>query len=307
MKRKCHFAPYLSALATLLIGATLIGHTGRALAVEAASADPSFDTRSLVKVESVDGMPKDVRTALGRQKAGIDGIADAWKKFNATDVIDSRLPMRRFIVGGASSASALVAYEQGGHSYSIHAVAFYLQDWGWTKVAEWTLNEKPRTFGGLLEIVDCERYSGCELRKKRERVQKTQPSRRGGPLRELNLSDNEVREIQSVALSIFPGSILNISGVVTGCPCEDGPSCSDQVWIVAHKPGETRGLELSLINEHWTVGIVQRWWLDLAKLESNRQSIAPAAFEQARQDMYDRFPACIAEPAGVPLKAAARP
>lgn len=89
-------------------------------------------------------------------------------------------------------------------------------------------------------------------------------SRRDEPLRELNLSDTEVRQIQSIAWRVFPGAILNISGVVSGCPCEEGPSCTDQVWIVAHGHGEALGLELSRIYGRWTVGTVQQYWLDLA-------------------------------------------
>jgi hypothetical protein len=53
-----------------------------------------------------------------------------------------------------------------------------------------------------------------------------QPARRDGPLRAVDVSDDEVREMQAVALQVQPDSILNISGVVTGCPCEDGPACS---------------------------------------------------------------------------------
>ena len=56
------------------------------------------------------------------------------------------------------------------------------------------------------------------------------------------------REIQRVMLEIMPGAILNISGVVSGCLCQDGPECSAQVWVLAHypqTPERSKDLELS--------------------------------------------------------------
>ena len=41
--------------------------------------------------------------------------------------------------------------------------------------------------------------------------------------------------------------IVNISGVVEGCPCEDGSTCTDQVWILASRPNQTVGLLLSKV------------------------------------------------------------
>src|SRR5579871_850996 len=122
--------------------------------------------------------------------------------------------------------------------------------------------------------------------------------RRHGPLREINLSDNEIREIQAIALRVFPGAILSISGVVSGCPCEEGPQCSDQVWIVAHTGGRTRGLQLSRIGGRWSIGIVQQWWFDYEELRTNVQQQAAdrnitirRGYEQL-QEMQDKFPAC---------------
>src|ERR1700740_1645057 len=85
-----------------------------ATCVTAADTAPRIDPRSLVEVRTLAALPKDVSSALGWQKAVTQGIADVREKFNATDVVDNRLPMRRFLVGGASSNSVLVAYEQGG-------------------------------------------------------------------------------------------------------------------------------------------------------------------------------------------------
>jgi hypothetical protein len=266
------------------------------LATRAAAADVPFviDTARLVQVVSVEGLPMDVRKLLGRQKSGIEGFADKWGEFNKTDLIDERLPMRRFIVGGAGPSSALVAYEQGGLGYSIKAAAFALDRSGWVKVGEWVLPENPYNLRGLLELVDSRHYSYRP---------RPLPIRRDGPLREVNLSDQEVREIQAATLEVLPGSLLNISGVVAGCPCEEGLECADQVWVVAHRTGYTQGLELSHINGRWRIGVVQQWWLDFEKIRNIRTS---AGYSKAMQKLDDSFPRCANKPAAA-AQAASRP
>ncbi len=93
-----------------------------------------------------------------------------------------------------------------------------------------------------------------------------------GKLREENISDIEVREIETEAREIHPGAIVNIGGVTVGCPCEDGQNCTNQVWIVAFKPQKSMGLMFSKIERHWKIGPVQKWWLDY---ESIFRSLKP--------------------------------
>ena len=255
-----------------------------ALATCAAAAGAQFviDTSRLVQVQSVEGLPADVKKALGRQKTGIDGLADGRERFNKTDVVDNKLPMRRFIVAGVGPESVLVAYEEGGRAYSIHAEAFALKNSGWIQVGKWKLRENPKTLYGLLDLVYSDRYPT-----------RAQPRRKDGPLREVNLSDQETREIQAAALDVVPGSLLNISGAVAGCPCEEGPACSDQVWVVAHRPGHTQGLELSRIDGHWMIGVVQQWYLNLEQIQSMRRT---EAYGKALQSLNDSFPICPNKP-----------
>lgn len=119
------------------------------------------------------------------------------------------------------------------------------------------------------------------------------PGRRDSPLRYLNISDEEVREVQSVAAEVVPRAIVNISGVVTGCPCEDGSECTDQVWIVAYRPEISAGLLLSRISHRWVIGPVQQWWLDYRKLEARERTfLTYEAFRRAKEEAIDRFPAC---------------
>src|SRR5579862_2815 len=107
-----------------------------------------------------------------------------------------------------------------------------------------------------------------------KRVSATRPWRREGPVRSENLTDDEVREIQAAVSAIRPGAIVNIGAVVTGCPCEDGPSCSDQVWVVAYRPEKSTGFNLSNVNHHWILGISQSWWLEYENLQASRRTFA---------------------------------
>jgi hypothetical protein len=103
------------------------------------------------------------------------------------------------------------------------------------------------------------------------RLQIIRPQRRDGPLRYNNISDDEVREIQSAASEVVGNVMVQIGGVTTGCPCEDGPTCTDQVWVeteVHHKPF---GLLLSKIQNHWVIGPVQRWWWLYEKADDEEQ------------------------------------
>lgn len=298
MRRKHQPERPVFALAALLLATVLIPPP---MPVGAADIPFPIDTRSLVEVRSIEAFPEDVRKALGRQKSGAQGIADKWDKVNARGSTNNQLPVRRFITGGVGPSSALVAYEQGGGGTSAQAAAFSLERSGWVKVGQWTLHEKTYSLHGLLELVDSKHYPEGANWKRRailsERMKKTRPFRRDGPLRELNVTDEEVLEIKSATLRIYPGSLVNISGVVTGCPCEEGLACSDQVWIVTHRPGLMKGLQLSRINGHWAVGIVQQWWLNFEKVEGIRTT-SPRAYDKAIQNLYDSFPACANDPTG---------
>lgn len=263
-----------------------------AFTLDALALDPSrvLGRGSLVEVRTLDGLPREVNALLGRGRSGPDGIADAGEPFNETDVVDSLLPARRFIVGGSSLSSILVAYEQGGRGYSVHAIGFVLERSGWSHVGQCTLSRNPYSLRGLIDLLSPSRDS------RPIRASGTRPLRRDGPLRAENINDEEVREIQTAVSSLLPGAIVNISGVVTGCPCEDGPACSDQVWVVAYRPEWTKGLQLSKISGHWTVGALQQWWLDYDKLEAERPKRPDwkvwEDFVAAVEKLQERFPAC---------------
>ena len=131
---------------------------------------------------------------------------------------------------------------------------------------------------------------------------KTRPQRRDEPLREENVSDIEVRQIEGVTRNLFPGSVVYISAVTTGCPCEDGPDCDDQVWSVATADGNSRGIMLSNIEGEWQVGPLQEWWLTYDRiLREYRESFQNGVrrsieerqeFNKRMQTHYESFPFC---------------
>jgi hypothetical protein len=118
------------------------------------------------------------------------------------------------------------------------------------------------------------------------------PHRIDTPMREINLSDGEVREIEAIAGKYAMHSMLNISPVIAGCACEEGPLCTDQVYVVATTPDETVGLQLSRVRNAWTVGPVQQWWLQFDKLRARKATMDYAKYVDAKNRMLLEFPMC---------------
>jgi len=131
-----------------------------------------------------------------------------------------------------------------------------------------------------------------------QRALELSPERRNTPLRELNITDEEVREVQAIAVGYLPRDLVNISPVVTACPCEEGPTCTAQVYVLATAKGKTSGLQLSRMNTAWQVGVVQKWWLKRAAIQ--RQNTGNAfldeyLYEKAINQMLEEFPACLGQ------------
>jgi hypothetical protein len=130
----------------------------------------------------------------------------------------------------------------------------------------------------------------------RARALKLRPERRNAPLRELNISDNEVREVQAIAAKFLPRQIVNISPVVTECPCEEGPMCTAQVYVLATTGTKMKGLQLSRMNANWIVGIVQQWWLRfdaVARRNTGNYFLDEYNYRKARSELYEEFPVCV--------------
>ena len=142
-------------------------------------------------------------------------------------------------------------------------------------------------------------------REKSRHIYWSRPQRLDEPLRDENISDEEVRQVEAVTDEIYPGAIVNISGVTSGCPCEDGPSCTSQVWVVAYRDGRNDGLMLSKIDDDWVVGPLQQWWLAWDKLQSRKRATLSTRepgyrenylkLREEQQKLQDAYPTCAPE------------
>ena len=141
-----------------------------------------------------------------------------------------------------------------------------------------------------------------------QRALELSPGRRDTPLRELNISDGEVREVQNIAARFLPRALVNISPVVAGCPCEEGSECTAQVYVLATAKEETTGLQLSRTGQHWDVGVVQKWWLkrNAVRRQNTGNTFLDWYLEaKAHNDLLEEFPMCDANPDRAAQSAAA--
>jgi hypothetical protein len=76
---------------------------------------------------SVGRIPASVRTALFNLMKYDPRLADRDERFNATDLVDDRLPMRRLVFAGGTATAWFVYYEHGGIGYHRHLVIFALE------------------------------------------------------------------------------------------------------------------------------------------------------------------------------------
>jgi hypothetical protein len=127
------------------------------------------------------------------------------------------------------------------------------------------------------------------------RAYELRPKRRDEPMRYINISDNEMREIQLVAAQYMPRALVNVSPVVTGCPCEEGPSCTDEVYVLASASKTTVGLQLVHIKNVWSVGTVQKWWLKHDSLVARRNQMTDEQYDAAEWELVNEFPSCLSQ------------
>ncbi len=132
----------------------------------------------------------------------------------------------------------------------------------------------------------------------RMRANALYPERRDTPLRDLNISDDEIREVEGIARKYLPQSFVNISPVVGECPCEEGPTCTAQVYVVATTPASSRGLQLSRLNDRWNVSRVQQWWHRREAIVAQNTGDALRdhyLYNKAVNELYEEFPLCVGQ------------
>ncbi|HYX53325.1 MAG TPA: hypothetical protein VE783_07720 [Candidatus Limnocylindrales bacterium] len=80
-------------------------------------------------IATISELPQPVKAALAMAfRQNTLQIADPGKPFNATDVVDERLPMRRLIFAGQAGERFVVHYERGGRGHSYYALVFDVKD-----------------------------------------------------------------------------------------------------------------------------------------------------------------------------------
>jgi hypothetical protein len=259
-----------------------------------------IDSHGLQEVHHLSTLPPELAKALGWQGRDRDKIADLDREPGAPT---PKSASRWFLLGGLSKTYALIVIDEGSAEH-IHANSFSLTGNEWVSTDEWILNSRPYSVGELSRMLQSPQTQALtarwhKLQRDRDlqrRIATLDPNRYRSPtsLRDLDISDEEVLQIEAVVREIIPGAIVMISGVAKGCPCEDGPGCSAQVWIAVHLPKETRALEISDINDHWAIGPVQQWYLDSAELQRSKYPTS-ADYNAARDALSDRFPTCSIE------------
>ncbi len=142
-----------------------------------------------------------------------------------------------------------------------------------------------------------------------KRANELYPGRRDTPLRDVNISDEEIREVVLLTRKYLPKAYVNISPVVTDCPCEEGPACTAQVYVVAQNSNKSRGIQLSRTKDRWNVGVVQQWWLRreaVVRQDTGNSFLDYYLFQKAVNELYEEFPLC-AGPAKPATQTASRP
>jgi hypothetical protein len=268
----------------------------------AAETNPQDDSRGLKEVRTLTALPRELAKLVGWEASDKDRISDLER---GTGTAGSTLSNRWFLLGGLSSTYALIAIEERSPvppARRIHANGFSFVGSKWVSIGEWMLSSRPHTVDELVQLLQTPESQALtaqwqkwqrerDLQRRMMESEPTRSYRRIAPFRENNINDEEVRQIQAVVRELIPGAIVMISGVAKGCPCEDGPDCSAQVWTAVHLPGQTRSLELSDINEHWVIGPVQRWFLESEKIQRNKYSTY-SDYSAAQAAWNDQYPTC---------------
>lgn len=125
-----------------------------------------------------------------------------------------------------------------------------------------------------------------------QRAMSMRPGRRDAPMRYLNITAEEVGEIQLEANKYLPRAVVNISPVVTGCPCEEGSKCTDQVHIVATQGEKSFGMQLSRVQNAWRVSAIQKWWWQYEKLRERLPKMDYLDYDLALTELALEYPMC---------------
>lgn len=126
MESRDHRGQVLILLPLVIMSACLLTSLRSAWASEVSAVRRTADWLQVdyEPLKSLKVVPAAVLKALLLKMPYDPRLADQGKPFNATDVINAKLPRRRFVFGGKSSQFVLVCYEHGGRSHHYHLAVF---------------------------------------------------------------------------------------------------------------------------------------------------------------------------------------
>ena len=156
------------------------------------------------------------------------------------------------------------------------------------------LLQPPPAMGQSVRSPEIQEYMRRRLiiRDVMDRAHEVKPRRRDEPLRDINISDEEIREIQVLVRDVLPRAIVNIGPVVKGCPCEEGIGCTEQVYIQANSSTNSVGLLLSRSLNRWSISAAQKWWLRWNAFEKDEGALTWAEREEREWQLIQDFPVC---------------
>jgi hypothetical protein len=122
---------------------------------QASSSWEQWGNQPLREVNSLEHLPIKIKTLIGAERAGLDGVANRGEAFNSTDAVDSKLllPFRRFIVAGVGKDVVLVALEHGGIAYFVEVFLFADHDGTPVLKQKWIRPYTPTTLKEVIERI----------------------------------------------------------------------------------------------------------------------------------------------------------
>jgi hypothetical protein len=131
----------------------LIYHLGFDSAI--LSAQRNFPlTEQYALVTTVQQIPPAVMADLSARMKHDPRLANPGERFNRTDVVDPRYPMRRLVLVGLGARSWFVSYEHGGRGYHRHLVVYAQRDGRPTLAYAGTFVSDAATLEELRRLVD---------------------------------------------------------------------------------------------------------------------------------------------------------
>jgi len=111
-------------------------------------ATVSWHGHVLHEVRSLAALPPGIRSELGVDLPGTEGVADRGRPFSVTDVVSHGAPFRRLLTAGRDGDTWLVALERGGRAYNVKVFLF---DPDSTSKHSWILFTRPKTLKQVVQ------------------------------------------------------------------------------------------------------------------------------------------------------------